>query len=196
VVRSRKRKATQPDAGRRDNSRVSERHEDDGSGLQVRQDRDSRVHLRFNKGKVDADHSHVHGGSRTQQNGDVKLGSTYNTDIAEASSKQERHHSSSGNVSYYFTNIPECLPIFLLRQQFEVCIVLTDVFVARQRNARGQVYGFVRFSHVKNADKLSKALNNVLFGHIRVWAREARFDRFADNDKKPLVVSKQTRHKE
>ena len=34
------------------------------------------------------------------------------------------------------------------------------------------------------------------FGHLRVWAREARFDRFAVNDKKPIVVSNQTRRKE
>jgi len=116
VVRSRKRKATQPDAGRRDNSRDFERHEDGGSGLHVRQVRDSRVHLRFIKGKADVDQSHVHGGSRVQHNGDVKIGSTRNSGIAAASGKQERGHSSSGNtVSYYFTNIPECLPIFLLR---------------------------------------------------------------------------------
>lgn len=48
----------------------------------------------------------------------------------------------------------------------------------------------MRFSNVNNSKKLSNALNNVWFGHLRVWAREARFDRFAENDKKPLVVSK------
>jgi hypothetical protein len=53
----------------------------------------------------------------------------------------------------------------------------------------------VRFSNVKNSDKLSNALNNVWFGHLRVWAREARFDRFAVNDKKPLVMSKHVRSK-
>ena len=98
-------------------------------------------------------------------------------------------------VSYYFTNIPECLPIFLMRQQFEVCGILTDVFIARRRNARGQIYGFVRFSNVKNSSKLSHALNNVWFGHLRVWAREAKFDRFAANDKKPLTVSKPVKSK-
>jgi hypothetical protein len=103
-------------------------------------------------------------------------------------------NSTSGRkVSFYFTNIPECLPIFLLRQQFEVCGILTNLFIARQRNACGQVYGFVRFSNVKNSDKLFQALNNVWFGHLRVWAREAKFDRFVINDRKPLVVSKSVR---
>jgi len=40
MVRLRKRKMTQPVAGRRDKSRVSERHDDKGNGLQVRQARD------------------------------------------------------------------------------------------------------------------------------------------------------------
>jgi len=64
-------------------------------------------------------------------------------------------------VSFYFTNILEFLPVFRLRQEFEVCGILTDVFMVRKRNSRGQVYGFVRFSNVKNVEKLSHALNNV-----------------------------------
>lgn len=47
MAKSRKRKATQPEAGTRDMSRDSERHDDAGSGLQVRQSWDgSRVQLR------------------------------------------------------------------------------------------------------------------------------------------------------
>jgi len=122
-------------------------------------------------------------------------------------SKGERHDSESkqvsivfdnGNkVSFYVTNFPECLLVFRLRQQFEVCSILNDVFLARQQNSSGQVYGFVRFANVRNVDKLSQALNNVWFGHLKVWAREARFVCFAHNDKKPLVVSRSVgRHRE
>jgi len=68
----------------------------------------------------------------------------------------------NGNkVSFYVKNFPECLPVFRLWQQFEVCGILTDVFLARQRNSRGQVYGFVRFANVRNVEKLSQALNNI-----------------------------------
>jgi len=56
--------------------------------------------------------------------------------------------------------------------------MLSDIYVARRRNQRGQVYGFVRFINVKDVGKLYKALNNVWFGWLRVWARETRFDRF------------------
>jgi hypothetical protein len=63
-----------------------------------------------------------------------------------------------------------------------VCGILSDVYVARQLNSRGQVYGFVRFTNVRNRDKLAQALNNVWIGDLKVWAREARFDRFAQHD--------------
>jgi len=73
---------------------------------------------------------------------------------------------------------------------------LTDVFIARRRNARGHIYGFVCFSNVKNASKLSIALNNVWFGHLKVWAREAKFDRFVVNDNKSLLVSNTGKRKD
>jgi hypothetical protein len=85
-------------------------------------------------------------------------------------------------VSFYFANIPDYMPLFRLRQFFEVCGILSDIYVARHLNARGQVYGFVRYSNVKNRDKLGQALNNIWIGDYRVWARVARFDRFAQFD--------------
>jgi hypothetical protein len=66
---------------------------------------------------------------------------------------------------------------FYLRKGFEVCGILEDVYVARKRNKRGQPYGFVRFSNVRDITKLTKALNAVSFGDFRVRARVARFDR-------------------
>ncbi|KEH17595.1 transmembrane protein, putative [Medicago truncatula] len=46
------------------------------------------------------------------------------------------------------------------------------------RNKRGQLFGFVRFTHVRDVAKLNKALNNVVFGHLKVWAAIACFNRF------------------
>jgi hypothetical protein len=80
-------------------------------------------------------------------------------------------------VSFYFTNFPVHLSNFYLRKGFEVCGILEDVYVARKRNTRGQPYGFVRFSNVRDITKLTKALNAVSFRDFRVRARVARFDR-------------------
>lgn len=94
----------------------------------------------------------------------------------------EEEHNNGSKVTFYFTNILDFLPLFRLRQYFEMCGILSDVYVARQLNSRGQVYGFVRFLYMRNIDKLAHALNNAWISDHRFWAREARFDRFAHHD--------------
>ncbi|MCI37318.1 RNA recognition motif, partial [Trifolium medium] len=56
------------------------------------------------------------------------------------------------------------------RKGFEVCGILEDVFVPKKRNMSGEPYGFVRFSNVKDVNKLLKALNAVCFGQFRIRA--------------------------
>ncbi|GAU34888.1 hypothetical protein TSUD_144190 [Trifolium subterraneum] len=97
--------------------------------------------------------------------------------------RQEREtRVSLGNdlkryVSFYFTNFPAELSHFYLRKGFEVCGMLEDDYVAKKRNIYGEPYGFVRFSNVRDVNKLLKALNVVYFGHFSVHTRVARFYR-------------------
>jgi len=58
-----------------------------------------------------------------------------------------------------------------------VCGILEEVFVARNRNVNGEVYGFVRYAKVSDMIKLLKALNNVSFGQFHVCAKLERFDK-------------------
>jgi hypothetical protein len=55
---------------------------------------------------------------------------------------------------------------------------MEDVYLARKRNVNGGVFGFVRYSKVKDVEKLLKAINNVWFGDWKVVAKVASFDRF------------------
>lgn len=80
-------------------------------------------------------------------------------------------------VTFYFTNFPPQLSNFYLRKGFEVCGLLEKVVVPRERNTNGEVYGFVRFSKVRDVGKLLKAVNVICFGNFRVWVKVARFDR-------------------
>lgn len=41
---------------------------------------------------------------------------------------------------------------------------MVDVYLASKRNVNGGAFGFVRYSKVKDVEKLLKALNNVWFG--------------------------------
>ncbi|GAU30400.1 hypothetical protein TSUD_364460 [Trifolium subterraneum] len=77
----------------------------------------------------------------------------------------------------------------LIAWGFEVCGMLEDVYVAKKLNNFGAPYGFVKFSNVRDVNKLSKALNAVYFSHFRVRARLARFDRNeAKEDRNPGTV--------
>ena len=93
---------------------------------------------------------------------------------------QEPTHSKKVNqdvVSFYFTNIPHDISYVALRQGFEVCGIMEDVYLARKRNVNGGAFGFVRYGKVKDVDKLLKALNNVWFGDWKVVAKVASFGR-------------------
>ncbi|GAU42656.1 hypothetical protein TSUD_398610 [Trifolium subterraneum] len=108
--------------------------------------------------------------------------------------KEQRTLGAGGNlgselkryVSFYFTNFPAQLSIFYLRKGFEVCGMLEDVYVAKKRNWYGEPYGFVKFSNVRDVTKMTKALNAVWFGHFRVRASVAKFDRHdTGKDRRP-----------
>ncbi|PNX70113.1 RNA recognition motif, partial [Trifolium pratense] len=114
---------------------------------------------------------------------------------------QEKEQSNSGYggklsshvqryVSFYFTNFPPLLSNFFLRKGFEVCGMLEDVYVANKKNKYGEPYGFVRFSNVKNVPKLTKALNDVWFGHYRVRASVALFNRYNSGEDDSLAYNK------
>ncbi|GAU35629.1 hypothetical protein TSUD_30470, partial [Trifolium subterraneum] len=47
----------------------------------------------------------------------------------------------------------------------------------RKRNRLGEPYGFVKFSNVRDVAKMTRALNDVWFGHYRVFASVAKFER-------------------
>lgn len=51
-----------------------------------------------------------------------------------------------------------------LPKAFEVCGILSDVYISRNRNAKGQIFRLLSFIHVKGVDKLNNAMNNVYLG--------------------------------
>jgi len=104
------------------------------------------------------------------------------TKLQQLNSQRPQKAALSGTVqhnlvSFYFTNVPDNIPYASLRQGFEVCGIMEDVYWARKRNVNGARFGFVRFSKVKDLDKLLKAVNNVWFGDCKVVAKVSSFDR-------------------
>lgn len=101
-----------------------------------------------------------------------------------ASSPGEREATATTSsfrryVTFYFTNFPSHLSNFYLRKGFEVCGILEEVVVPRRCNVKGERYGFVRFSNVRDVCKLLKAVNAVSFGNFQIKAKVAIFDKAA-----------------
>jgi RNA recognition motif-containing protein len=94
---------------------------------------------------------------------------------------QNATHSIGSNikryVTFYFTNVPDMVPYFIVKEGFEVCGILDNIFLSRKRNKQGHIYSFVRYANVRDVEKMLKALNNISFGQFRVWAKIARFGR-------------------
>ena len=61
-----------------------------------------------------------------------------------------------------------------------MCGIFEDLYVAKNYNVQGKVYGFVCFGKVKNVAKLTKALNEVSFETYQVFAKVARFAKYAE----------------
>lgn len=58
-------------------------------------------------------------------------------------------------VSFYFTNVSHDISYISLRQGFEVCDVLEDVYLARKRNVNGGAFGFV---HVVRGEEAGREI--------------------------------------
>ena len=74
--------------------------------------------------------------------------------VGKGGSDNATEDVNGNKVSFYFTNFLDFMPVVQLRQFFEVCGMLSDVYIARKWNYRDQVYGFLHFLNVKNIDKL------------------------------------------
>ncbi|GJV98258.1 reverse transcriptase domain, reverse transcriptase zinc-binding domain protein [Tanacetum coccineum] len=84
------------------------------------------------------------------------------------------------SLSVYVSNFPLHLSV---RELWNICSkvgTLVDVYIAKHRNAQGQMFGFCRYIKVSNQENLINSLSNVWIGKLRLYANVARFDRKMD----------------
>jgi len=113
-----------------------------------------------------------------QRRDDDYVGRRENRDTEfEGREDQPGHSQYKRFVTFYFTNFSAQISNFYLRKGFEVCGMLEEVVVPSKQNVNREIFGFVRYSKVKDFGKLLKAVNVVCFVHFRVRAKVARFDR-------------------
>jgi len=163
-------------------------------------ERDSRKHTvgrqaatqrrqRAAVGGGSSDHAAIRRGRTADGNGAMaivrgkEIKETDNTTVQagrrEAASLRQVNPQARKFVTFYFTNFPPFLSNFYLRKGLKVCGMLEEVVIPARRNMEGKVYGFVRYSNMRDVCKLLKAVNFVCFGNFKILAKVARFDKAA-----------------
>ncbi|GJS06437.1 putative RNA-directed DNA polymerase, eukaryota, reverse transcriptase zinc-binding domain protein [Tanacetum coccineum] len=80
-------------------------------------------------------------------------------------------------LSVYVSNFPSHLTV---RELWNICSkarTLVDVYIAKHKNALGQMFGFCRYIKVSNQDNLINSLCKIWIGKLRLYANVARFGR-------------------
>ncbi|PWA55680.1 hypothetical protein CTI12_AA423080 [Artemisia annua] len=81
------------------------------------------------------------------------------------------------SLSVYVSNFPSHLTIRELRNICGNAGTLVDVYIAKHKNALGQMFGFCRFIKVTNQDSLINSLCKIWVGKLRLYACIAKHDR-------------------
>ncbi|GKA74736.1 putative RNA-directed DNA polymerase, eukaryota, reverse transcriptase zinc-binding domain protein [Tanacetum coccineum] len=94
------------------------------------------------------------------------------------------------SLTVYVSNFPSHLTV---RELWNICRkkgTIVDVFIAKHKNIRGQMFAFCRFIKVSNKEALIDALSNIWIGKLRMHANLARFDRKATTKTPHVGVNK------
>lgn len=81
------------------------------------------------------------------------------------------------SLSVYVSNFPSHLTVRELRNICGKAGTLVDVYIAKHKNALGQMFGFCRFIKVTNQDSLISSLCKIWIGKLRLFACVAKHDR-------------------
>ena len=81
------------------------------------------------------------------------------------------------STSIYVTNFPEHFSFRDLWKECQAYGRVIDTYIPNRRTKSGNRFGFVRFIHIKNVDRLVRNLCTIWMGRLRLHANVARFQR-------------------
>ncbi|PWA45386.1 hypothetical protein CTI12_AA518330 [Artemisia annua] len=98
--------------------------------------------------------------------------------------RSKEDHVQQISTSIFITNFPEQ---FSFRDLWKVCQDygrVIDAYIPNRRSKTGSRFGFVRFIHIKDVDRLVRNLCTIWVGRLRLHANVARFQRSPLNNSK------------
>ncbi|KAJ0580704.1 putative RNA recognition motif domain, nucleotide-binding alpha-beta plait domain superfamily [Helianthus annuus] len=78
-------------------------------------------------------------------------------------------------TSFYIGNLPADCSSFLLRDVFAGFGAMTDAYVPRKKDKKGNTFGFVRFEDVRDAQYMANSLCTARIDYRRLFVKPAKF---------------------
>ncbi|GJR63468.1 nucleotide-binding alpha-beta plait domain-containing protein [Tanacetum coccineum] len=91
--------------------------------------------------------------------------------------RSKEDHVNQISTSIYVTNFPEHFTFRDLWKECQEFGRVIDAFIPARRSKSGNRFGFVRFIHIKDVDRLVRNLCTIWMGRLRLHANVARFQR-------------------
>ncbi|GJY45171.1 RNA-directed DNA polymerase, eukaryota [Tanacetum coccineum] len=91
--------------------------------------------------------------------------------------RSKEDHVKQISTSIYVTNFPEHFTFRDLWKECQEFGRVIDAFIPARRSKSGNRFGFVRFIHIKDVDRLVRNLCTIWMGRLRLHANVARFQR-------------------
>ncbi|GJW66594.1 RNA-directed DNA polymerase, eukaryota [Tanacetum coccineum] len=99
--------------------------------------------------------------------------------VGDRRSKEDQVQQIS--TSIYVTNFPEQFSFRDLWKECQEYGRVIDAYIPNRRSKSSNRFGFVRFIHIKDVDRLVRNLCTIWMGHLRLHANVAKFQRLPLN---------------
>ncbi|KAD2804667.1 hypothetical protein E3N88_38044 [Mikania micrantha] len=94
-------------------------------------------------------------------------------------------------ITFFVSNLPEGISDDRFREIFKIYGLLSDAYLARKRDRKGNIFGFVQFKDVKDIGKLISELNRIKLDGAKLGVNIARFNK----DGKRFVIPPPSLHR-
>ncbi|GJZ24757.1 nucleotide-binding alpha-beta plait domain-containing protein [Tanacetum coccineum] len=106
--------------------------------------------------------------------------------------RSKEDHVNQISTSIYVTNFPEQFSYRDLWKECQVYGRVVDAYIPNRRSKAGNKFGFVRFIHIKDVERLVRNLCTIWVGRLRLHANVARFQRTQLNKVQNVKGSNET----
>ncbi|XP_021980427.1 uncharacterized protein LOC110876568 [Helianthus annuus] len=101
--------------------------------------------------------------------------------------KQKKVRGNGVELTFIVQNLSDRASRTILKKAFQPFGFVSDVYVARKKDKRGNYFGFVRFVGIENVDSALEVMNTVIILEAKVSVSLAKYDK---NHKKFIYTSK------